>query len=174
MEPARISLLVGPKGAGKTTLALRIEAELGIPFVRVEPIWLALAAEKAFEGPAFDAEGQQRVLAEVGRRLSESGRAVLESTGTAPWFASFVARLRALGEVELVKVSAPRELCLERVRNRDPSAHIPVSDDRVEQINRLTEAVDLPWSEVLENLTQADADAFIARRAGAGSSPLRL
>ena len=62
MRRARIFLLVGPKGAGKTTLAKRMESELGIAFVRVEAIWLALAAEKTLQGSAFDTEGLRRVV----------------------------------------------------------------------------------------------------------------
>jgi dephospho-CoA kinase len=162
-QQKKIILLVGPKGAGKTYLATRLEREAGVPFVRVEPIWMSLAAEGRRKGTAFDEEGQRRVIAEVERRLAGSSFLVLESTGVAPWFEAFLARLKNLGRVALIRVCADPSLCLERVRKRDQWQHIEVSDARVVEINAVAEQVTLPWAAEIENRTKEDADEFITK-----------
>jgi hypothetical protein len=150
------------------TLGMRMEAELQIPFICVESIWLTLFQEKIVEGAAYEAEGQRRVVEGVRKALRENEQVVLESTGTALWFPHFLESLRAVADVELIRVSAPEEVCLARVRRRDSTKHIAVSDDQVKEINRHAQAVVMPWATVLDHLTPSDADAFIAswRRRG--------
>ena len=64
-----IVLLVGPKAAGKTYLATRMEAELEASFLRVEQIWLELSRELSPGTARFDEVGQSRVLEAVRERL---------------------------------------------------------------------------------------------------------
>lgn len=158
-----IYLLVGPKGAGKTYLGVRMERELGMTFVRVEPIWLQVAREIGADAPDFDECGQQRVLDAIQIELPQGFSIVLESTGTAPWFGVFLAKLGQLAEVRPVRVTAPAELCIDRVRTRDRSQHIAVSDDDVALINRIAAGVELPWYYEVENGTPSDASRFIER-----------
>lgn len=120
-----ILLLVGPKGAGKTYLGARLEREAGIPFVRVEPIWLEIAKTQRLGGASYDAAGQERVLSAVEISLRGSHRVALESTGTAPWFLSFLESLGSLGRVFAIRVRAPPAVCLSRVRGRQGQDHVP-------------------------------------------------
>ncbi len=161
MARKTIVLLVGPKGAGKTYLASRMESELRIPFIRVEPIWLALANEIRPGSTSFDVEGQARVLASVRTALQAHPGVVLESTGAAPWFQRQLADLRSIGDLLFVKVDAPQSICMERIRERDASAHIPVSDDRIEEINKMAAKVELPWIMTVQNRDTDHADEFL-------------
>ena len=45
-------ILIEPKGAGKTYIGTRIEAQLGIKFLRVEPIWI-----EYLKNPQLDRDG---------------------------------------------------------------------------------------------------------------------
>ena len=161
MSPKTIILLVGPKGSGKTYLASRMEAELGIGFVRVEPIWLSLSAEISPGTAQFDEEGQSRVISAAHEALEHHSTIVLESTGTAPWFPRQKSDLDAIGSLIFVKVDAPLSLCLERIQHRDASNHIPVSDDRVNEINAIASRVVLPWTIIVPNTNSDHADEFI-------------
>lgn len=156
-----IILLVGPKGSGKTYLASRLEEELGIAFVRVEPIWLALAEEIRPGSTSFDDEGQARVLNAVKAALADHSAVCLESTGTAPWLQRQLTDLMAICDLKLIKVEAPLSLCLDRVRRRDATQHIPVSDERVAEINDIAAKVDLPWSMRVWNADVEHADKFL-------------
>ncbi len=156
-----IILLVGPKGSGKTYLASRMESELGIGFVRVEPIWLELSREVAPGSEHFDNEGQARVIAQVKKALADHPAVVLESTGAAPWFSRQMSDLEALGDLVLIKVEVPLNLCSNRIHQRDASQHIAVSDDRIAEINAVAKQVELPWTVVVQNVDQKQADEFI-------------
>jgi predicted kinase len=152
MNP-RLVILVGPKGAGKTTLGGVLERNLGIPFLRVEPIWLELGASR---GPVPDEVGFARVAEEIERRLLDDPILVIESTAASPAFAGFVDRLEKRCEVLFVRVTAPPEVCVERVRTRERRDHIPVSDDRVREVNAKAFEVDLPWAAVIDNSAPVD------------------
>jgi hypothetical protein len=58
----------------------------------------------------------------------------------------------------LVRVSAPADTCAERVRSRDAAEHIPVSDERVREINRVAEGVRLAWDLEVDNAGQRSAE----------------
>lgn len=156
-----IYLLMEPKGAGKTYLATRMETEIAIPFLRVETIWLDLSAEMNPGTPEFDQEGQRRVLSQARTLLSSKSEIVLESTGTAPWFAGFHEQLKALAKVILIRVHAPLSMCLRRIHERDASQHIAVSDERITEVNEMAERLKLQWSVTIENVSTDMADQFI-------------
>lgn len=158
-----IVLLVGPKGVGKTYLATRMETELEASFLRVEQIWLELSHELSPGTARFDEVGQSRVLEAVRERLVSHDCVALESTGTAPWFSRQLAELGNLGHLLMVQVRAPLEMCISRIHSRDGSRHIAVSDERIEEINRLAVKIELPWSATVDNVSEEEADGFIER-----------
>ncbi len=90
---------------------------------------------------------------------------VIESTGASPAFPRFLATLRQEHEVLLVAVRAPLDTCLLRVRTRDQSEHIAVSDDRVAEINERAVGVQLAWDLEIDNSAPAmPADIVTAFR----------
>lgn len=54
-------------------------------------------------------------------------------------------------EVKLIKVSTDLDECLRRVKTRDSSNHIPVSDEKVEEYNRIAASVSHAWDTVIDN-----------------------
>lgn len=156
-----VLILVGPKGAGKTHVGTLVESELGVRFLRVEPIFLENMRSSRLTGTARDAEGYAKVLAAVDSVLSREPGVVIESTGASEAFPAFLDALRSRYEVRLVAIRAPLDRCLERVRSRDRTDHIPVSDERVAEINSRAEAVELPWDLELDNGGPAPADAIL-------------
>jgi predicted kinase len=164
----RILLLVGPKGSGKTHVGALLERALGVPYVRVEAIFLGLAA-RGLAGPALEAAGFGRAVEAVGEALAAAGRACLDTTATAPSFPASLEALRALAPVTLVAVRAPPETCLARIRARDAAAHLPATEERIRAINEAAARVALPWDLVLENGDGLGDEAILAPlRAWAG------
>jgi shikimate kinase len=156
-----VLLLVGPKGSGKTFIGTLLSERLGVPFLRVEPIFLASQRSSSLQGVARDAEGFDQVLVEVERRLASDQTLALESTGASEAFRPFLAALREQARVVLVAVRAPLERCQERVRTRDPGGHIDVSDHRVLEINRIAAQLQLDWDLVLDNSGPAPAAVIL-------------
>jgi shikimate kinase len=161
-----IIVLVGPKGAGKSYLGQRMRDDLGLNFLEVERIWVELKSEGELSDKSFADEGTRRVLARIANALNTNPAAVIiESTGAAPWFHGFLRQLQDLATVEFVKVTAPIEICLQRIEQRDSSIHLPASRELIERTYAISTRVELPWTDVVTNQTHADADAFLKRYA---------
>lgn len=158
---ATVLLLVGPKGSGKSFIGSLLAERLGIPFFRAEPVFLENLSTSRLEGTARDAEGFARVFTGVMRSLKETPVVVLESTGASDAFFPFLGALRATCRVLLVSVRAPPEVCLARVRTRDQTTHINVSDDAVMEINERASKVRLAWDLEIDNGGPASKESIV-------------
>ena len=135
-------ILIGPKGSGKTYIGSRIEQLTGLKFLRVEPLWLQLA-----EGE----DGWDRVEREIDALFLQHDKVIIESLGAGEGFNRMYASLKDKYRVKLVKVEADLDECLRRVRDRDNADHIPVSDDRVREYNRIAASIEHPWDAIIDN-----------------------
>jgi hypothetical protein len=150
--PSLVLLLVGPKGAGKTTIGSMLARRLDVAFLRVEPIYLdVVRRHPGTDAAELEPAGFGAILDALDREAANHPVVCLESTATAGFFAEFLRRLRSRHDVRIVRVLAPPRACVARVRGRDATDHIPVSDDRLADINRAAERVELPWDLVLDN-----------------------
>jgi hypothetical protein len=102
------------------------------------------------------------MLEAIDQHAGESPVICLETTGTAGYFPEFLRRLHARYRLRLVRVMAPAEACVARIRQRDRTQHIPVSGARVGEINRLAAAVSLPWDLEVDNSEDGDLDMIVA------------
>ena len=135
-EPT-VVILVGPKGAGKSTIGRQLSRASGVVFVDVEAIFRQLA------DPADVAAGYRQVAQEVEARLRQGAIATLEITGAAPQSEALIERLRERSHVLLVRLLAPVDLCWSRVTSRDASRHLPASEELVRRVHAVSEA--LSW-----------------------------
>ncbi len=162
MQEHQLVVLVGPKGAGKSTIGHILATELGIHFLRVEPLFLTVRDEIGATHPEFEKHGFEAVFASVRNALAAHRLVCFESTGASSLFPAFLARLRAICPLVLVRVYASPQQYLHRVQNRDLSIHIPVSDDRVLEVNTAAEQVVLPWALELNNSGPLVPSAIVA------------
>jgi predicted kinase len=139
----RLVIVCGLPGAGKTTLARKLERDLRA---------IRLSADEWMEELSIDLwdeakrAGIETLQWKLGRKLLELGQTIIIEWGT--WARSERDALRtgakALGAaVELHHVSAPLEVLIERVRRRgmeDP----PIT---MEQLEQWTRAFDVPTDE---------------------------
>lgn len=158
-----VVILVGPKGSGKTFTGGLVSEELGLRFLRVEPIFLDNMRSSRLTGEALNREGFSKVAAAVATELSATSCLVIEATGASDAFPEFLDTLRSKYEVLLVSIRAPLDTCLERVKTRDQTAHIPVSDHRVSEINERAAKVQLAWDLEIDNGGPAAPEEIVAR-----------
>lgn len=146
-----VLVLVGPKGAGKTTIGQVLAADLGLHFIRVEPLFVGVRARLGASHPQFEPAGFQAVLSAVRDALNRDDVVCFETTGASPQVGSLLKALQSEATVLLIRVLAEPEQCLTRIHARDASIHIPVSDDQIERINAIAHTVALPWTAELDN-----------------------
>jgi cytidylate kinase len=161
-------LLVGPKGSGKSHVGRLLEARLGVHFFHVEPHWMRYHAECAEAGrPVSIPEGIERVRPAIEAALREHGRITVETTGASREILDDLLALGARHGRLLVRVAAPLDICLERIAHRDPTHQIPLAEEQIRQIHELSEAVELPYDLVLDNLDLSE-EAILECFAAAG------
>jgi shikimate kinase len=137
-----LHILIGPKGSGKTYIGNRIEQLTGTRFLRVEPLWLQLTVGE---------NGWDRVEREIDGLFDKHDKVIIESLGAGDGFNQMYASLKDKYEVKLIKIEANLEDCLRRVKTRNSADHVPVSDDKVWEYNRIAASVDHPWDTVTDN-----------------------
>jgi shikimate kinase len=147
-----VYMLIGPKGTGKSHVGRAIEERLGVPFLRVEPIWLSLA-------PGED--GWKKVEDAIDQCFEKADELLIESLGAGEGFQSMRQSLLRQYNVRYIKVETRLDECLRRVRTRSQADHIPVSDDKVEQYNQIAAKVELPWNAVLQNDGPASIEQIV-------------
>ncbi len=135
-------MLIGPKGAGKSHIGTLVHRHTDIHFLRVEPIWLALQ-------PGED--GWRKVATTIDELFRVHDKVMIESLGAGEGFRGFLAALSAKYPIRLIRVTADLVTCLERVRSRDNTEHIPVSDDKVMEYNRIAAGVTYDWDLEIDN-----------------------
>jgi shikimate kinase len=155
-------LLVGLKGAGKTFTGTLLEKHLNIKFLRIEPIFLEIMrSEPQLAGIDLEKRGFQTVLETLDDLAKTHPILCIESTGTAHTFPELLAALQQRFQVLLIQIQTPFETCIERVKNRETSVHIPVSDHRLREINEVALTVNLPWDLVIDNAEFQNEPAIV-------------
>jgi len=141
-NPKILFMLVGPKGSGKSHIGTLIDRHTDIVFLRVEPIWLGLQ-------PGED--GWEKVEAVIDATFQKRSKVMIESLGIGEGFSKFHASLAEKYSIKLIRVYAGLETCFTRVKTRNNAEHIPVSDDKVEEFNKIASAVTYDWDLEINN-----------------------
>lgn len=155
----QLVILIGLKGSGKTYIGSLIQERLGINFVRVEDIWLTIQHKRYSKD--YNSEGFKLVKQAIANQFIHSDLITIESTGASKYFKPFLRELGKKYDLKLVKIEASPEKCLRRIKSRDPSIHISVSDDIIKQVNRAAEKVDLEYDTVIENENSSDDEILM-------------
>lgn len=149
---ARVIVLVGPKGSGKTTLGRMLEAALPAHFLEVERLAQEVLAE---HGGVIDDRYAERVFAAIEQAVHTScaqhPTTLFETTGAAPQSVALLNALRERYRVTLVRVRASLETCERRIRDRDPSRQVAVPPELARAMHERTQALELPWDLELDN-----------------------
>ena len=152
----QLIILIGLKGSGKSYIGSLIEERLGINLLRVEDLWLNSKQKRFSED--YVSEGFKLVEKEIENKFKGLDLLTIESTGTSKYFKPFLRELRIKYNLKLVKIDTSPETCHRRIKSRDSSIHIPVSDDIIHQINKEALEVDLEFDTVIDNENSTDVE----------------
>lgn len=153
-----VYILTGLKGSGKTYIGNLLSERLSVPFLRVENIFLKTKTNDPLTDQNYISSGFLNVEKEVRSLLKGIDQLTIESTGITAQFETMVSNLKKDFIVKLIKISSLPELCFKRVKDRDQSDHISVSDDQLLEINKLAAKVSLDYDLIIYNNTQSDED----------------
>ena len=149
-----VFVLIGPKGSGKTHIGLLLEKECGLRFLNVEKMGLQNIPKSKLTGESLIQESFHFEESEIDRILLIEKGISFENTGAHEYFYVVLNRLREKYTVHLIKIFSPLNTCFFRIKTREASAHIPVSDEMIKSINAQAEKIDLEWSLILDNSNQ--------------------
>ena len=162
MKKKTIYLLVGPKGSGKSYIGSLIDNQFSVKFLRVED-W-ARSVKK--DRDVFDKEYVKEVFRAIEngirKQLDEHDKIVFESTGLSEDFDTMLHSLRSDFDVKTIGVIADDKLCLERVKSRDQSIHVNVSDEQVRKINAEVKAKGMKTDFAIRNNDKTDMELIEA------------
>lgn len=146
-----IYLLIGPKGSGKSFVGSFMEQQFNIKFIRVEDWVKEVKKERQIDDETYLSDAFQCIEAGVRAVLDTYSEIVFESTGLTVYFDQMLINLRKDFKVITIKIQADSALCLERVKTRDQSIHINVSDDQVNNLNKQVQIKNINTNYILNN-----------------------
>ncbi|MBU0471544.1 MAG: AAA family ATPase [Nanoarchaeota archaeon] len=151
-----IYLLIGPKGSGKTHIGSLIETKLSVKFLPVEQYFLSMITGVDVFNETKFSEVWVQIENEIENYLQNDKSIILESTGTFDSFKDFLERLKKKYFVKLVQVRAPMNTCLERIRSRKTSEHIPMSEEAIKIVNQIAVNEKYDFDLVIDNEKLSD------------------
>ncbi|WP_420320370.1 hypothetical protein [Flagellimonas sp.] len=137
MKNRTIYLLIGAKGSGKSFIGKLMDRLFKIKFVRVEDWAIKVKSKRALSDDKYLKEVFEIIEKGVRKELLQVDQIVFESTGLTHYFDEMLVNLKYDFQLVTIKILTNDRLCLKRVKTRDRSIHINVSDEEVEQINQM-------------------------------------
>ena len=153
-----INILIGLKGSGKTYIGQLLQESYNIPFLRVEDICLKIKANRDVFDKEYISETFNLIEKEIRHQLQSVNELTIESTGAASEFDLMLKNLEKDFIVRPIKINTNPLICLQRVKSRDLKAHIPVSDEKVNEINKLAAQKSYNYDLVIANDDTSDED----------------
>jgi len=135
MNKKKIYLLIGPKGSGKSHIGNLMDKQFQIKFIRVEDWAKTVKRNREIDNPEYLKEVYQAIENGIRHKLTKHDHIVFESTGLSEYFDTMLENLKRDFSLFTIGIITMDELCLTRVRTRDKSIHIDVSDNQVKKIN---------------------------------------
>jgi dephospho-CoA kinase len=158
MKKCMIYLLIGPKGSGKSYLGQLMEKYYGIRFLRVEDWARQIKRDRAVDNEIYLKEVFAAIEAGVRKELELKYPVVFESTGLTGYFDAMLENLKRDYAVKTIAITTDPTICLQRVRSRDQSIHINVSDAQVSEINARVVQKQIKTDFIIDNSDKQEED----------------
>ena len=149
-------LLVGPKGSGKTHIGRILEKHFGIHFFEAEKHWIEFTGKYPnCDKQAFLSDGISFVNSRLLESIGHHQKVSIETTGASQEILdSLLSHMDPNNDV-IIRIRAPLDLCLKRIKSRSQTHHLKVDDSVVRAAYELSTTLDLDSNIQIENV---DAD----------------
>ncbi|MGX1929371.1 hypothetical protein [Flagellimonas sp. 2504JD4-2] len=146
-----IFLLIGQKGSGKSFIGELMEAHFGLKFIRVEDWAKSIKKGRTSLDDTYVKEVFDTIEKGIRLAIQEHGTLVFESTGLTMYFDHMLDSLQADFHVVTIGVAANPDDCLERLKSRDQSIHIKMSEEQLLAINEAVRTKNLATDFTIDN-----------------------
>ena len=127
----------------------------------VEKLGLENINKSKLTGEELIKEGFDQEKAAIDEILKIHNAVSFESTGVHPYLHNILSNLKAKYNVKLIKIYTPLEKCYERIKSRDQSQQLPVSECLLKQINEAAVNASFNWDLEIDNSTKLIANELI-------------
>lgn len=132
-----VLLLIGQKGSGKSFVGSLLEKEFGIKFIRVEDWINNIKRDRNIYDEEYITKVFQIIEDGIRKELEVSETICFESLGLSDQFDKMVENLGRQFRLTTIKILCDSEQCIERIRLRDKSVHISISDEQIREVNTM-------------------------------------
>ena len=164
MKTKQIYLLIGQKGSGKSFIGTIFKKHFNIDFERMENWLLDVKKGRNIDDDEYAKECFQIIENGVRKELEETEILVFESTGLTEHFDSMLSKLQLDYNVTTILIKTDSDICFKRVRTRDQSIHINISDKQLEKINSAVLSKNLKTDFIIENNYKTEGDLIVEIR----------
>lgn len=151
-----VVILIGMKGSGKSYIGNLIEKELGIKFLQVEPLFIKSHGSKKIDPDKPITTGYPLVIKEIKKYLTKDNIIVIESLGIGKEFENFLNLLKENYTVLLVKIHTSFNTSFQRVKTRDTTNQILLSDNFIKQVNEASSKQQREFVAIIDNENATD------------------
>lgn len=155
-ENPEIIVLVGPKGAGKSSIGRLIEKTYGCLFLHVELIFLDVQ-KRGLPFEEYVSTGYHLVQEAVEALVQQKQCVIFETIGVADAFLELLTSLKKKYSVFLIQIRVPSHVALERVLSRDQTHQIQLEKEVIAHMNEQSLQMKLAYDLILENEQATDA-----------------
>ena len=158
MNKKTIYLLIGQKGSGKSFIGELMDRKFGIKFIRVENWVKEIKKGREIDNPSYLNDAFFVIENGIRDALKLNDKIVFESTGLTNSFDQMLINLRKDFSVFTIQIEADRDTCLTRVKSRDQSIHINVSDEQIKNINEQVQLKKIETDYFIDNEKKSEGE----------------
>ncbi|MEN8117332.1 MAG: hypothetical protein ABFS16_10155 [Bacteroidota bacterium] len=158
MNRKEIFLLIGQKGSGKSFVGKIIEKEFGIKFIRVESWIKNIKKGRDVYDEKYIKHSLEMIENGIRQEINKTDKLVFESTGITKYFDRMLESLKEDFRVTTIGIHADSKICLNRVKTRDKTIHINISDNQVITINAKVREKDFTSDFHIDNGAKTNED----------------
>ena len=158
----QVIVLVGPKGAGKSTIGRFVATEFAVHFVDAERVFLSVREDRGAGDASLEARGFGALRRHLRAALARHPVLCFETTGTSEHVAPLFAFLERVARLSLVRVTVAPAEGERRLNARPAVGHVPCAAATARAINAAAAQLDFPWAAELDNSGVWDPESIRA------------
>ena len=151
-----VVILIGPKGAGKTTIGKLLAEKIKARFLDVEMLLMEYCSKHSVEPSEIPRHGYEIEYEEISKILSTEKMVIVESTGSSEFLVEYIKSIKLNYNLVPIKLESSYEVCLNRIRLRGNETNFEVSEKVIKNIYTKTANFNMNWAAIINTETDYD------------------